>query len=113
MPRLTKNQLRDRKIYNAYELAELQDEPKVWVKYTPTDDSRSMTVSGWRVYRAGGWVTGSGPGDRSFINHGREDKEEKRLEALAWAEETYGITARERSSFGSYHPRGTLARAIK
>lgn len=107
--RLTKNQLRERKIYNEYEIAELQDEPKVWVSFTPYD-SRGVDISGWRVYRIG-WITAGKQGAKAFLNRGREDKEEKRLEALAWAEDRYGISDWERSPFGSYHPTGTMDRA--
>ena len=112
MPKLTKNQLRDRHIINTYNLANLQDEPKVWVTYTPSEIGRSMVVSGWSVHRVGYYTD---PNKRyqskAFVNYGRHDKEEKRLQALAWAEERYKITDWERSPFGSYHPVGTMARA--
>ncbi len=105
--KLTKNKLRDRRIFNAYDLAELQDEPKAWVEFT-SSDSRS---SSWRVHRLGWHTAGQNGGSKTFINHGRSDKEAKRLEALAWATERYVIQEWERSPFGTYHPVGTLARA--
>ena len=113
--KLTKNQLREQKVYNEHNYADLQDDPyKVWVSYTPTDrNSRSMTVSGWYVHRNG---YRTDPKDRTgskcFVDHGRRDKEEKRLEAIAWATERYGIQEWERSPFGSYHPVGTMAKAV-
>lgn len=114
MKRLTKPQLQERKIYNPYGLAELQDQPKVWVEFTPNGTGRSMTIGGWRVHHLG---YSSDPdnkfGSKAFINLSRDDKEEKRLQAIAWATERYTIQDWERSPFGTYHPVGTMDRAAQ
>ena len=111
MAKLTKNKLRERRVFNEYELGNLQDEPKVWFSFIPQGDWRSMVSSGWYVHRLGYNTDGLQKESKSFIHHGREDKEPKRLEAMAWASERYNIHEWERSPFGSYHPVGTLARA--
>lgn len=111
MARLTKTKLRERLIYNSYELAKLQDEPKVWVQFTTTGEGRMMTVSGWRVHRVGYSTDSDQHESQTFINCNRTDKEEKRLQAIAWASEKYNISPWERSAFGSYHPIGTMDRA--
>ena len=101
---LTLAWLREHGIYNPWGLAELQDEPRVYVDYVPQGDGRSLQSAGWRTYRVGQNTA------QAFICYRpREDKERQRLAAIAWATERYEVAEWERSPFGSWHPKGTLA----
>ena len=107
MTRLTKTQLRGRKIYNEWHLAALQDEPKVYLLYSPATDGHIARYAQWsfRQNGRGGEIKGS------TLHSPSKDKENYRVALLKWATNEYGITEWERSPFGSYHPVGTLARA--
>ncbi len=59
--KLTKNQLREQKIHNPYNFADLQDEPKVWVGYQTVDNGRGGHGASWQVQR-NEWATS--PSDR-------------------------------------------------
>lgn len=104
--RLTIKQLRDRKIYNEWYLAALQDSPKVYLEYHPATDGYLGQYARWsfRQY-TGGEITSA------ILNRPSEQKQYRRLALLEWATKEYGISEWERSPFGSYHPVGTLAKA--
>ena len=112
---MTKAQLMARRISSPYELAKLQDEPKVCIVYSPQEMGRAYRPATWRVYRIG-YHTDSGAhwtdyGNKTFnCFRPREDKLLQFQAAVAWATEQYGIREWERTPFGSYHPKGTLAR---
>ena len=115
--RLTKAQLRERKIHNAYNLAKVQIEPKVFIPYSPQEIGMASQFAKWQVYRIG-WKTDpeahwTNDGQKTFnvFRPATPEKEEQRLAAISWATEKYGISEWERSPFGSYHPVGTLAKA--
>lgn len=114
MRRPTKAQLRERLISNPYGLAATQPEPRVAVEYYPEGDHSNprwvVFGVGFKVYPEGTW---SQDGNRVFVCfRPSEDKESKLSKAIEWATGRYGITDWERSPFGSYHPVGTMARAM-
>ena len=104
--RLTIKQLRDRKIYNEWHLAALQDSPRVYLEYYPATDGHLAQYACWpfREYK-GGEITGA------VLNQPSKQKQHHRLALLEWALKEYDISEWERSPFGSYHPVGTLAKA--
>ncbi len=107
MTKLTKNQLRERKIYNPYNFAALQDKPKVYLEYLSATNGSVAQYAQWSLRQCGqgGEIT------RKSIPRPSEQKESYRMALLAWATEQYGIQEWERSPFGSYHPLGTMDRA--
>ena len=105
MKRLTKADLKGMNIINPWDLAGCQDVPKVYVDYTPYSPDGFTRFAAWLVMNI------SFHTKKEFACYSpRRDKESKRVEALAWATEHYSIAEWERSPFGSYHPKGTLAK---
>lgn len=109
---MTKNDLRAMGIFNEHDLAKRDGGSNLYVCYRAQDNGRGGHSSGWLVIRVGHKTDPEGHwgeyGNKYFLTWGRHDKEEKRLEAIAWATARYGIQEWERSPFGSYHPKGTL-----
>ena len=99
---MTKAQLAVHHIYNPYTLAETQEEPRVWVGYCP------YPYSGWGVFRVG-YRTGD-YSNKTFRCSTQLEKELRRKQAIAWATERSGIDEWEKSPFGSWHPKGTMAK---
>lgn len=110
---VTKAKLRERRIYNPHNLAELADDPKICVYYSPQTTGVTARYGEWVVGGIGFRTNWRDEGRKTFTVHHRDYKEPKLQEAIAWAEEKYGIDAWERSPFGSYHPVGTLKRAMQ
>ena len=114
--KLTKTILKERfRIFNPYGIAEQQDGHKVYIDYSPQTSGLAGLNARWSVVAVTAKTDPHGhwrdDGTKVFpCWHPLEDKEEHRLEAIAWATERYGITEWERSPFGSYHPKGTLER---
>jgi hypothetical protein len=101
------------KIHNPHNLA-TATHTQIVVAYVPADTGRGGQAAHWTVYSPyfetdpnAAWYN---HGCKTFMVWGRHDKEAMRLEALSWATAQYGITEWERSPFGSYHQKGTLAR---
>ena len=115
MKRITKADLKGMNIINPWDLAGCQNSPKVYVDYYPQQTGWASRSAHWSVIRVGfrtdpnaTWQYGS---NKTFACYTpKQDKEPRRLDALAWATERYGITEWEFSPFGSYHPKGTLAK---
>ena len=51
--KLTKNKFQDRRIFNPYGLADLQDEPKVFVDWSPQLIGRMSRSAKWAVVGIG------------------------------------------------------------
>ena len=107
MTRLTKNQLRDRRIFNEWYLAKLQDEPKVYLQYFPATNGTLAEYARWSIQEHG--VNHEVGG--TSVPRPREQKENLRISLLDRMSVKFGISGWERSPFGSYHPVGTMARA--
>lgn len=107
MARLTKNQLQDRKIYNEWGLASLQDSPRIYMQYFPSTDGVTARYARWSIQQneIGGEINGIA------IARPSKQKKDMGVKLLAWASEMFDITSWERSPFGSYHPTGTMDRA--
>ena len=115
MKALTKEQWRTRHIFNPYTLANAAGGLKVFIDYRPQDRGRASVTAAWVVVRIGYRTDPDGfwrdDGHKTFnLWHGSE-RQQRLDEATAWASERYGITAWERSPFGSWHPEGTMAAA--
>ena len=116
MKQLTKNDLRARRIYNPWDLAKGQNDPQVFIDYSPQMLGRAMRFACWQVLRIGYKTDRGSPAwyAKTFTcYHPREDKAPQLQAALAWATERYRIAEWERSPFGSYHPKGTLEATAK
>jgi len=95
---------------NAYDLASLQDEPKVYIAYYSPMSGFAARYAQWVVHRIR-YRTGGSLGDKYFpVPSISKDKERKRLEAITWASQKYRISEWEKSPLGTYHPKGTLER---
>jgi len=114
--RLTKAKLREMNIINAHDLAKAAGGLMLVVSYSPAENGRMARYAHWSVWRVGKAVDPSGHwqdhGSKTFTVRGREHKEPVRLEALRWASQKFGVQEWDKSPLGSYHPKGTLAKAV-
>lgn len=113
--RLTRNSWRALGVFNSHQLCQ-RGGKGVYVAYIPTDRGRGGHGAYWQVIRPGYKTDPGGPwynhGHKTFNLWRREEKEAKRLEAIAWASERYGITGEwQRDPWGDYHPPGALEAA--
>lgn len=116
--RITKDTLRRLGLINPYAVAKAGPEPRVLIDYRPQDLSRVGHHARWQVCDMGFKTDPDGHwddyGHKTFDCYSpRKDKEQMRVEAIAWATEQYGIVEWEKSPYGSYHPLGTMAAAIR
>lgn len=114
--KLTKNILGEQyRVYNPYNIATLTG-TKIYIDYSPATAGRLANNTSWIVVGVGFNTDPDAPwydnGNKTFNVWGRADKEEKRLSAIEWASDKFGITEWEKSPFGSYHPKGTLEKLI-
>ena len=116
MKRPTKAMLRAAGLFNEHLVAKDGPEPQVMIWYLG-HEGRSWADPGWRVSRVGYKTDPGGPfpnqGDKVFYVFNRTQKLPQLAAAQAWAGERYGVTAWERSTYGSYHPAGTIAAAMR
>jgi hypothetical protein len=115
--KLSKQVLQERYgIVNPYDLAKRGGDLMIAVTYAPADNGLMARYAYWSVWRIGKVVDPTAHwqdrGSKTFAVRGREYKESARLEALAWASTKYGIKEWEKSPFGSYHPKGTIEKAV-
>lgn len=116
---VTKAKLREFDIVNQHNLASCDGGLHVWVGYSPADTGRAYRSAKWQVCRVGFKTDASASawwgdnGNKTFNVYRREEKESQRLAAIEWATKRYGIEEWEKSPFGSYHPKGTLAKVTK
>jgi hypothetical protein len=114
--KVNKELLKAVNVYNPHNLC-TQGGDGVFVSYIPQRPGRVYRNAKWQVVRPGykndpdGWW--GDYGHKTFNVFSRAEKEPQRLAAIAWASERYGIKQWERSPFGSYHPKGTIERALK
>lgn len=102
-------------IHNPHDLATRAGTEFI-VDYYPQDLGRGGQGAKWKVCRLGFKTDPMAPwyehGNKAFYPHGplnKRNKDSCRDVALAWASREYNIKEWERSPFGSYHPKGTLA----
>ncbi len=114
--KLTKKILAQCHIFNAYDIAKFQDEPKVFITYSPSTTGLGAQYAHWTIARIGFKtdLDGQWPNyNKEFAVTCRENKEPMRLEALEWSSERYNIDEWERSPFNSYHPKGTMDKVVE
>ena len=115
--KITKNRLRDFNIINAHDLAKRSGGLMLVASYRPAENGRASSSAQWSVWRVGHQVDPNAHwqdhGSKVFTVSGCEQKEPQRLAAIKWASEKYGIDEWEKSPFGSYHPKGILAKATQ
>ena len=109
---MTKKQLAKWNIYSPYSLA--KNIPlHVFIVYVYADRRNAK----WQVCRTNAQTDPKGwwgdDGWKTFDVYSRKEKEPQRLAAIGWASSRFKIAEWERSPFGSYHPKGTLASATK
>lgn len=111
MKRITKQQLRERHIFNSYNLARAAGN-KLFISYTPAENGRASHCAAWDIVgidfktdSAGAWYN---YGHKSFMVGSRQDKQPQLEIAMQWVKDNYGITEWERDIFGSYQIKGTL-----
>ena len=116
--RITKDTLHRLDLINPYDVARAGPKPRVFIDYRPQDLSRAGHPARWQVCGIGFKTDPDGHwedyGHKTFnCFRPSKDKEFMRLEAVAWASEKYGVEEWEKSPYGSYHPLGTMAAAIR
>lgn len=112
---LTKEGWRALRVFNSAELCR-RGGRGVYVSYCPAQAGREARFAYWCVLSPGSktdpgghWSDGY---NKTFTVRARDEKEAKRLEAIAWAAEVYKIEGEwERDPWGDYHPAGTLEAA--
>lgn len=117
--KLTKAKLHAVGIRNPHDIAtKAAFAPLLYVAYSPQDLGRGGNSARWTVKGIGFDTHPKAPwyqyGCKAFYPDisqplNKINKDATRDKALAWASENYGVTEWERSPFGSYHPKGTLA----
>lgn len=114
--KLTKAKLHAMGIRNPHNIASQGPRPQVVIDYYPQDLGRGGHGAKWKVFEIGVQTDPTAPwyehGNKAFYPRyplNKENKDACRDAAMAWAAERYGIKEWERSPFGSYHPKGTLA----
>lgn len=120
MPKPTKKDFHAIGIRNPHTIASRGIEPRVYVSYYPQSTGRASQTAKW-VIKGIGFDTNPAA---SWYDYGckvfipahpltKQNKDTWRDVALAWAAKEYGIKEWEKSPFGSYHPKGTMAAALK
>ncbi len=111
-----KDELREHlNVFNAHNYATVAG-VNVWIDYRPQVTGRGYQSAAWQVF-GNGFQTEDSPERAHWRNYGlktfnvfrREYKQSQLEAALAWASERYGIPEWERTPFGSYVPKGTVA----
>ena len=114
--RLTKNQLREYKVFNPYNLASVT-KSKLYIDYSPQDIGQGGRSSHWSVvgidFHTDPDAHWQDNGNKSFLVWGRTDKDSKLQEAMDWVKEIHGITEWERDPFGGYQIKGTLKKLLE
>jgi hypothetical protein len=115
MKRLTKDGWRALGVHNSRMLCQ-RGGKGLFVAYTGPDYGRGARSAYWQVIKPGDKTDAGGRwynhGHKTFNVRGREEKEARRLEAIAWASSVYNITGEwERDPWGGYHPEGALEAA--
>lgn len=90
----------------------------VWVCYTPQTTGRGYRAASWQVVRIDGKPTNPGGpwydnGWKTFSVYGREYRELRRVEAIAWATEKFGIAKWVRDPFGDWQDASVYAEVVR
>jgi hypothetical protein len=117
--KLTKAKFRLVGIYNSFLVSTVKDTENgnPYVAYSTPTTGLGSRSGRWTINRPG-YKTDSKEGhwtdnyNKTFSCFGREDKELRRIEAIAWASQRYGISNSdwEKDPFGAYHPKEVLER---
>jgi hypothetical protein len=86
---------------------------QVLIAWSPQDTGRGGRSAWWQVHRKGYLTHPNNPNywehDRkTFTVNGRDDRESKLQEAIAWARERYGFGEFVKDPWGAYQPREQL-----
>ena len=116
--RITRETLRLLRLITPRDIARAGPEPRIFIDYMPQDLTRGGHNAKWQVYGVGFKTDPEGHwddyGNKTFdCWRPSVDKEPQRLAAIAWATKQYGVKEWERSLYGSYHPAGTVAAALR
>ena len=111
---MTRKQLNDLKIYNAWECA---GHGNVYINYHPAEHGRLARYACWVVVRPGYRTTDKGhtrnPDHREFTVTRREDKQPLLEAAMAWCTEQYGITDWFKTPYGSWMSKAVFDANVK
>ena len=116
--RLTKKDLQARRLFNPYDIAKAGPEPRVFIDYSPQDLGRAARSAKWQICGVGFQTDPEAHwqdyGNKTFPCWSpMKEKLSQGVAARKWAGEKYGVEEWERSPYGSYHPLGTMAEAIR
>ena len=112
---ITKAKLRELSLHNGWMITQA-GAGKVFICYQPAASDSGMA---WQVVMPVAKTDPGGPwyqdGHRTFAIRGRGERAARLLVALTWATNAYFVPGQEweRSPYGDYHPKGTIARAIR
>ena len=107
---LTKNQWNERMIFNPYEITAAGGKPLIWIEFSSHNGAWLVHGVGFITDPDAHWTLN---GSKAFYGRGKAEKERELLIAKDWCKVAYGVCAWEKSSFGSWHPLGTLAKAAE
>jgi len=113
MARITKNQLRELKIYNPYNLA-TRAGSKLYIGYIPGENGRMAHYPYWAVVGVGFKVNPNSSwynyGNKRFAIGCRADKIQMLNDAIQWCYDKYEIPKDqwEKDPFGGWQIKGTI-----
>lgn len=114
--KLTKNQWRERKIVNSYDVIKLCN-PKVFISYRPQVNGRASQCAAWQVVHIGYQSDPNSHwrdcGHKTFaLFCVKAEKEPKLKDAMEFAKAKYGVAEWERGLSGDWYPKGSLQMAF-
>jgi len=116
--RLTKNKLREYKIFNPHNLAS-RGGSLLYIDYSVGEDGRMAHYPYWAVVGIGLKVNPDGHwadnGNKKFSVSHREVKQSQLITAMEWCQSTFQIPLDdwERDCYGGYQIKGTMKRATE
>jgi hypothetical protein len=109
--KLTKNLLRQHRIFNSFDVAKATG-GKLFISYSPPQYGRMADSANWQVRGLKFQTDPNGPwynhGDKTFEVYNRQEKPVKLAEAIQWVQEHYGLKITDKDVWGDYHVEGTL-----
>lgn len=117
MASITKNQLRELKIYNPYNLAR-KAQSKLYIGYTPGESGRMAHYPKWLIIGIGFKVNPNGAwytyGNKEFSISCRAEKIPALNETIQWCYDNYTIPKDqwEKDPYGGRQIKGTINRAL-
>lgn len=106
--KLTKDQWRERGIFNPYEITAAGGKPLIWIEHSASKGGWMVHGVGFKTDPTSHWTN---DGSKWFSAHRKDDKERMLLVAKDWCKAKFGVCDWERSVFQSWHPRGAIEKA--